>query len=282
MVQALSWRTVREEVRRDPSDVATLATYADVCIIRGVEYSKDFKFQHVSGYFCYSYMNSALLKPNTTITKRSCTNSKTNVTYPCFSDSDMENCAYDYNYTDSVAVSVLSKAFTSSEGINKWIKCAEEAMRCCENMEESVVHPGEGYCPKNWDGWTCWDKSPAQTTQHKPCEGYIYSGATPSCQHYSNKECTETGKWNEQSDYSTCSPNSMLQDRNLYHVILLSVSIAVSLPALIIFFSYRKLRITRVILHRNLVTAIVIRNAFTIVVKTLIILDALSDSENRT
>jgi hypothetical protein len=47
-----------------------------------------------------------------------------------------------YNYTDREAVSVLSKAFTSSEGINKWMECAKEAMRCCKNMEESVVHPG--------------------------------------------------------------------------------------------------------------------------------------------
>jgi len=74
----------------------------------------------------------------------------------------------------------------------------------------------------------------------------------------------------------------MLRDRILYHVILLSVSIAVALPALIIFFSYRKLRVTRVILHRNLIMAIVIRNTFSIVVKTAINLDALTPSENRT
>ena len=41
---------------------------------------------------------------------------------------------------------------------------------------------------------------------------------------------------------------------------------------------YRKLRITRVILHRNLVMAIVIRNIFSILVKTTITLDALADS----
>jgi len=41
---------------------------------------------------------------------------------------------------------------------------------------------------------------------------------------------------------------------------------------------YRKLRVTRVILHRNLVTAIIIRNIFSIVVKTVITLDALTDN----
>jgi hypothetical protein len=57
---------------------------------------------------------------------------------------------------------------------------------------------------------------------------------------YSNKTCLETGKWNvSELDYKDCSPNPMLWDRILYHVILLSVSIAVALPALIIFFSYR-------------------------------------------
>jgi hypothetical protein len=57
---------------------------------------------------------------------------------------------------------------------------------------------------------------------------------------YSNKVCNDTGLWNiATSDYSTCLANTMLQGRYLYHSILLSVSIAMALPAIIIFFSYR-------------------------------------------
>jgi hypothetical protein len=43
---------------------------------------------------------------------------------------------------------------------------------------------------------------------------------------------------------------------------------------------YSKLRVTRVILHRNLITAIVIRNVFSIVVKIEINTDAVLDKNN--
>jgi len=40
---------------------------------------------------------------------------------------------------------------------------------------------------------------------------------------------------------------------------------------------YRKLRVTRVTLHRNLILSIIVRNSFSIAVKVVIILDAISD-----
>jgi hypothetical protein len=43
---------------------------------------------------------------------------------------------------------------------------------------------------------------------------------------------------------------------------------------------YRKLRVTRVILHRNLITATAIRDIFSIVVKIAINTDALLDKDN--
>jgi hypothetical protein len=62
-----------------------------------------------------------------------------NYNYTNSADSNKER--FPFNYTDSKAVTVLSKALTSV-GIEKWKQCAEEAMRCCENMKASIVRPG--------------------------------------------------------------------------------------------------------------------------------------------
>lgn len=53
------------------------------------------------------------------------------------------------------------------------------------------------------------------------------------------------------------------------------ISIALCLPAVLIFVSYRKLRVIRVILHRNLLIACIARSILIIVQKELVILDAL-------
>jgi hypothetical protein len=154
-------------------------------------------------------------------------------------DSDKETFPFDY--TNDQAVSFLKeKGFKKgTKGLDNWIQCSKAAMICCDNMKEEDIRPVDGHCTANWDGWTCLDRSPFGTTQHKPCPTYIYTGEPPTCQRYSNKTCTEKEKWaTTSSDYATCSVTKMLRDRILFHVSLLSVSIAVALPALIIFFSY--------------------------------------------
>lgn len=57
-----------------------------------------------------------------------------------------------------------------------------------------------------------------------------------------------------------------------FQVAILSVSIAICLPAIIIFYCYRSLRITRNILHRNLLIAITVKNIFVIMSKELVVL----------
>lgn len=82
---------------------------------------------------------------------------------------------------------------------------------------------------------------------------------------FSSKRCFENATWEAQTDYSTCSITPRLLRRYRFHIAMLSFSIASSLPAVIIFFVYKRLRITRVALHRNLLIAIIIRNVLVIV-----------------
>lgn len=92
---------------------------------------------------------------------------------------------------------------------------------------------------------------------------------------YSEKQCFENGTWNQTTNYEPCAVAPVYRQRHQFHVIVLYVSLALSLPAVIIFCNLPKLRILRVILHRNLLIAIIIRNILSIMTKTIIILDEL-------
>lgn len=82
---------------------------------------------------------------------------------------------------------------------------------------------------------------------------------------FSSKECFSNGTWQLQTDYSTCSIAPRLLLRYRMNIGVLAFSIASCLPAVFIFFFYKRLRVTRVALHRNLLVAIIVRNVLVIV-----------------
>lgn len=92
---------------------------------------------------------------------------------------------------------------------------------------------------------------------------------------YSQKTCLEDGTWNQTTDYQPCAIAPVYRKRHNFHVVVLYVSLALSLPAVVVFCSLPKLRVLRVILHRNLLIAIVARNVLSIAAKTVVILDEL-------
>nr|CAD7266203.1 unnamed protein product [Timema shepardi] len=134
-----------------------------------------------------------------------------------------------------------------------------------------------------WDGWDCWNSTPEGSTQYNYCKEYVYSSdKPPKCNHPCLKQCFSRNKtmteatWNITSNYQGCSTRSRLAFRYLYHVGLLSVSTFSSIPAVIIFFSYRRLRITRIALHRNLLIANVFRCSMAIFQKVFVTYEALN------
>lgn len=109
---------------------------------------------------------------------------------------------------------------------------------------------------------------------------YIFQYTHNSPSVFTEKECLSNGEWNQTSDTTTCIITRIQRQRHNFHIIVLSVSTVIALPAIIIFFAFSKLRILRVILHRNLLLAVVCRNIFSIVVKTTLILDQLDSEED--
>lgn len=153
------------------------------------------------------------------------------------------------------------------------MNCYRAAEACCA----SAVSDGGvgGQCPHTWDAWQCWRSAPAGSVQQMPCPDYVYSSTPPTCTYYAKKECFPNGTWVLITDYEGCTVVPNTKSRLIFQMSMLSVSVASVFPAIIICFSYKKLRVLRVTLHRNLMCAIVIRSILTISIKAGIILDAL-------
>ncbi|XP_028031052.1 uncharacterized protein LOC114243672 [Bombyx mandarina] len=161
----------------------------------------------------------------------------------------------------------------------RWERCFYAAQDCCSHyMLEDTNSIDKNECGVTFDGWTCWMTAEAGTVSNAVCSEFAYSNTGPSCNHFSSKECYQNGTWEVESVYTTCSVTPRLVQRYRFHIAMLSISVASCLPAVFIFFFYKRLRITRVALHRNLLIAIILRNTFVIISRNEIYLDELQNT----
>ncbi|XP_037089833.1 calcitonin gene-related peptide type 1 receptor-like [Pollicipes pollicipes] len=154
-------------------------------------------------------------------------------------------------------------------------------------MRHAAADAQDGWCPPTWDGWQCWESAPPDTVATATCPTYAYL-KTPSCDHYATKRCEQTGHWftsidqlnrtQERSDYTSCSQVSTLLSRVYVHVSAYAVSIVALVPALVIFFSYRQLKVHRVSIHKNFFVSLLLNSVMVIVFKCVVMLDELSQS----
>lgn len=160
----------------------------------------------------------------------------------------------------------------------RWERCFYSAAKCCsEIMLQNYSYSDSSYCKATFDAWTCWETVASGTRAQEICPEFAYSNAGPTCHHFSSKTCFENGTWELQTDYSTCSIAPRLLGRYTFHIIILAVSIACCLPAVFVFFFYKRLRVDRVILHRNLLIAVILRNVFVIVSRSTIYIDEITN-----
>ncbi|KAL4707927.1 hypothetical protein ACJJTC_013718 [Scirpophaga incertulas] len=175
-------------------------------------------------------------------------------------------------------VSAVNEAMIPSAR-GRWERCFHAASDCCTNYMPGVVNSTlEENCESTFDGWTCWHATEAGTVANAVCTEFAYSNIGPSCHHFSSKECYSNATWEAQTDYSTCSITPRLLRRYRFHIAMLSFSIVSCIPAIIIFFVYKRLRITRVALHRNLLIAIVLRNILVIVTRSEVYIDEITNA----
>ncbi|CAB3252830.1 unnamed protein product [Arctia plantaginis] len=130
----------------------------------------------------------------------------------------------------------------------------------------------DGWCPRVFDGFSCWDETPASTTAFQPCPEFIV-GFDP--RRFAYKKCTENGTWyvnpnnnKHWTNYTTCVDVEDLNFRtiiNSIYVVGYSISVAALVLSIIIFLYFRSLLCTRIRIHIHLFSSFAISNILWIV-----------------
>ncbi|CAB3225781.1 unnamed protein product [Arctia plantaginis] len=146
-----------------------------------------------------------------------------------------------------------------------------------DNVTHSTVvgdtyNENDGWCPRVFDGFSCWDETPASTTAFQPCPEFIV-GFDP--RRFAYKKCTENGTWyvnpnnnKHWTNYTTCVDVEDLNFRtiiNSIYVVGYSISVAALVLSIIIFLYFRSLLCTRIRIHIHLFSSFAISNILWIV-----------------
>ncbi|XP_075413465.1 calcitonin receptor [Tenrec ecaudatus] len=142
---------------------------------------------------------------------------------------------------------------------------SEAESQCYERMRLQPLFEGEGpYCNRTWDGWMCWDDTPAGAVAYQFCPDY-FPDFDPT--EKVTKYCDENGVWFKHPDdnqtwsnYSQCGAATPERKNNAYVLYYLaivghSMSIISLVISLAIFMFFKSLSCQRVTLHKNMFLA---------------------------
>uniref|UniRef100_A0A3P9I0B8 Calcitonin gene-related peptide type 1 receptor n=1 Tax=Oryzias latipes TaxID=8090 RepID=A0A3P9I0B8_ORYLA len=147
--------------------------------------------------------------------------------------------------------------------------------KCFEKMHRDPPYNKSGpFCSRNWDGWLCWEDTPAGTFAAQNCPNY-FDDFDPT--EKATKYCGEDGQWFRHPDtnrtwsnYTLCNENTKAKLKSAYILFYMAIvghalSIASLLISLAIFFYFRSLSCQRITLHKNLFFSYVLNSALTII-----------------
>ncbi|XP_045693256.1 corticotropin-releasing factor receptor 1 isoform X2 [Phyllostomus hastatus] len=121
---------------------------------------------------------------------------------------------------------------------------------------------------------TCWPQSPAGQLVVRPCPAYFY-GVRYNTTNNGYRECLANGSWAARVNYSECQEilSEEKKSKVHYHVAVIinylghCVSLVALLVAFVLFLRLRSIRCLRNIIHWNLISAFILRNATWFVVQ---------------
>ncbi|XP_029700367.1 calcitonin receptor isoform X1 [Takifugu rubripes] len=154
-------------------------------------------------------------------------------------------------------------------------KILDSQYKCFEKMNRQPPYNKTApYCSRNWDGWLCWDDTPAATYASQNCPNYFVDFDPTE---KATKYCGEDGQWFRHPDtnrtwsnYTLCNENTKAKLKSAYILFYMAIvghalSIASLLISLAIFFYFRSLSCQRITLHKNLFCSYVLNSALTII-----------------
>ncbi|KAG7459681.1 corticotropin-releasing factor receptor 1 [Megalops cyprinoides] len=131
------------------------------------------------------------------------------------------------------------------------------------------------FCNMSIDGiGTCWPRSRAGEVVTRPCPEFFY-GVRYNTTNNVYRECLSNGTWAMKGNYSQCQAilNEEKKSKLHYHIAVIinylghCISLGALLVAFILFMRLRSIRCLRNIIHWNLITAFILRNATWFVVQ---------------
>ncbi|XP_061598679.1 calcitonin gene-related peptide type 1 receptor isoform X2 [Cololabis saira] len=154
-------------------------------------------------------------------------------------------------------------------------KLLDNQYKCFEKMNRDPhYNKSDLYCNRTWDGWLCWEDTPAGTYIYQNCPNYFEDFDTTE---KAIKYCGEDGQWFRHPDtnrtwsnYTLCNENTNAKLKSAYILFYMAIvghalSIASLLISLAIFFYFRSLSCQRITLHKNLFFSYVLNSALTII-----------------
>ncbi|XP_073739239.1 corticotropin-releasing factor receptor 1 isoform X2 [Callorhinus ursinus] len=121
---------------------------------------------------------------------------------------------------------------------------------------------------------TCWPQSPAGHLVVRPCPAYFF-GVRYNTTNNGYRECLANGSWAARVNYSECQEilSGEKKSKVHYHVAVIinylghCISLVALLVAFVLFLRLRSIRCLRNIIHWNLISAFILRNATWFVVQ---------------
>ncbi|XP_015214520.1 calcitonin gene-related peptide type 1 receptor [Lepisosteus oculatus] len=141
-------------------------------------------------------------------------------------------------------------------------------------MKDNVHNTNEPTCKSTWDGWLCWDDTPAGVTSEQHCPDY-FQDFDPS--EMVTKICDHNGNWflhpesnRTWTNYTRCNERTSERVQtalNLYYLALIGhgLSLASLFISLGIFFHFKSLSCQRITLHKNLFFSFVLNSIITVI-----------------
>ncbi|XP_057633077.1 calcitonin receptor isoform X1 [Chionomys nivalis] len=168
--------------------------------------------------------------------------------------------------------SPTNEAFLHTIGRKKLL---EAQYGCYDRIQELPPYEGEGpYCNRTWDGWLCWDDTPAGVTAYQNCPDYFPDFDVTE---KASKYCDENGEWFRHPDsnrtwsnYTLCNAFTSEKLHNayaLYYLALVghSLSIAALVTSLGIYLFFKSLRCQRVTVHKNMFLTYILNSIIIII-----------------
>ncbi|XP_025417453.1 calcitonin gene-related peptide type 1 receptor-like isoform X3 [Sipha flava] len=145
--------------------------------------------------------------------------------------------------------------------------------KMCESLlDDPLMSDSDVWCPREFDGWSCVNRTKAGGVATFPCPYFILGFDS---KRFGQKICLQDGTWFKHPDsnktwsnYTTCVDLDDLKLRNQVNMIYkwgYTVSLAALAVSIFIFFYFRSLTCTRIQIHKNLFISLAMNNCLWLV-----------------